>query len=427
MQLRGNLHFDLFIGLALRGAGAVSSFALVWMIARIFGAETVGLYQLALTTVTLAALPVGAGLDSLLVREIGPMLRHNRLAEARSFFVKSRRQILIYGTGMLLLLLALAFPLGEFALGQPRVVSFMLVLAPLVLFMPLLRQGNSFLRVKGNVLLSQTLEGVSYTTIAMLALAVAWYLGTGVDPLLPAIAYLAGCGLSLCVCFWVVGRIIRQWPAGGNFEIDRWSGFRMVAVRIVMEGGNWITLLLITGLLTIAETGVYRTAFQFCMLFQLVNASFAVMAGPHLSRASAAGEYSKIRRLTWSVGLIGVGICMPLAIIGLWAPEWLLGLFGEEFKQGALALQILLVSQLVNVAVGPVGMAQTMMKRELAVLKIEAVATTVGVIAAFVLLELYGLTGAALGALIASLIRNVGNSVSLRRLLREKEAEALAG
>jgi O-antigen/teichoic acid export membrane protein len=174
--------------------------------------------------------------------------------------------------------------------------------------------------------------------------------------------------------------------------------------------GNWLILMLIGALLGAADAGIFRTAVMICMLMELINTSFATMAGPHLARAAGAGDTARLRRIILVAGGIGITLAAPLGLLALLAPEWLLGLFGPEFSAGANALQWIAVGQMVNVAAGPVGVALVMQKRERPMLLIEFCATLCGLATTVVLLPVWGLAGAGLGVLVAATIRNVTNA-----------------
>lgn len=421
MRLPGNLRAELLLGLSLRGAGAVSSFALVWMIARLFGAEVVGLYQLGLVTVTLASLFVSLGLDFVLVREVAGLLREERKGDARAVYLRCRAVVLRHGIPACLVVGALAIPLGKYVLGEPRAAAFIAVFAPAVLLLALLKIGNAMLRTTRRIVLSQSLEGVFYSTFAMLVLAGAWVSDRAVFPLLPAVAWIGGLALATAVSLIVIRRTTSDWPDGSS-AIRSTAGAQIAAAPMLTSGGDWLVLLMISAFGTVADTGVYRVAFQICLLFQLVNASFATMAGPHLARAASAGEPDQIRQVVRSAGAIGLGLCLPLAIAGLFAPGWILGLFGPEFRTGALALQLLVVAQVVNVGFGPVGTGLVMMGRERFVLGIEIAATLVSVATAAATFGSMGLAGPALGVLAASVIRNGGNYIGLARAVRAMHA-----
>ena len=428
MRLVGNLHAEMLLGLFLRGAGAVSSFALLWLIARIFGADVVGLYQIGLITVVLVGTAAGLGLPELIIRKVANLIRQGALGDARTTFLACSRYVLkrgIVGAGLMALLAA---PFSRYVLGEPRAAMFLIIFAPAVLFLAFLRLTNALLRTAGHVMISQSLEGVFYTTLAAAGLALAWSVGMSGDPLLPVWLYQIGFAIAVLISWVMAKRVMESWPVGSAL-IGRNDGILIAAAPITAYAGDWLLLLILTTFLGIEEAGIYRTAFQFCMLFQLVNSSFAVMAGPYMARAAGERDAQQVRRIVRSAGLIGLAICLPLAIAGWIAPAWLLGLFGPEFRQGALGLQILLLGQIINVGIGPVGTALVMLHRERYVLVLEVVATAAGVLAALVLVERLGIAGVAAGTLIASAIRNLANYAKMHRVLgrlQHEEADAVS-
>ena len=420
MRLAGNLRLEMLLGLFLRGAGALSSFVLTWLIARMFGADAVGLYQLGLTTTNLSAMLVGLGLPVLLVRTLSDLVRRDHWGDARATFVGACRAIVWRGVPAAILVAGLAAPFARHVLGEPGVAPFLVIFAPAALCLALLQLSNSLLRTVGRVATSQSLEGVFYTSLAALVVAIAWWSDAGQGPLLAVWAYVLSLAMALAASLWLARRTILQWPRGQNV-LRANQGASIASAPLAMAGGEWLILLLITTQVGIAATGIYRTAFQFCMLFQLVNASFAMMAGPHLARAAGAGEPARVRSIVRTAGLLGLAICLPLAVAGLVFPGTILALFGPEFRQGALALQILVVSQAINVGFGPVGAALVMLHRERYVLVFEVVATLAGIGVALATLEPLGIAGAAVGMLVASATRNTANYVKMRAVLRSQE------
>jgi O-antigen/teichoic acid export membrane protein len=418
MRLVGNLYAEMLLGLFLRGLGAISSFALLWLIARIYGAGVIGLYQLGLTTIVLLGTLSALGLPELVIRKLSSLISRGELGDARTTFRACFRYVLARGIVCAILLAALAVPFSRYVLGEPEAASFLIVFAPAALFLALLRLTAALLRTTGRVVASQSLEGVFYTSLAALSLAIAWALGHTGSPLLPVWFYVLGCGLAVLISWLLVRRVIATWPRGKSL-IRPNEGTFIAAAPLTGHGGDWLQLLIITSFLGLEEGGIYRTAFQFCLVFQLVTTSFAIMSGPHLARAAGEGDYREVNRMVRSAGLIGAALCLPFAIACWVTPDWLLSLFGPEFEEGALSLQILVTAQIMNVARGPVGTALVMLHRERYVLGLEIVAVGAGVLAALALVGPFSIAGVAAGPLVSSLIRNVASSLKLRQVLAQ--------
>ncbi|QZH76401.1 MAG: oligosaccharide flippase family protein [Erythrobacter sp.] len=418
MRIGGGLHWDMLLGLGLRAAGALASFVLVWLVARMFGADAVGLYQLGVTTATTVSMFVSLGLDILLVREVGPLLSGGQADRAMAIYRAMQKLVLRAGVAMLVLLVLLAPLLSDRVLDQPEALAFLQLSAPIVLLLPLLKLANAFLRSRGDVVLSQSLEGVFYSGLAALGLGLVWFFGADSGPLLPPALYVGGLLLATGVGLYAVHRMVTGDPLPAVERPDTMRGAAIIAPQIIQMLGDWLLLVIVTAWLSVADTGIYRTAFQIALLLGIVYASFGLMASPHLAKAAAGEDRGEIFRILRSVRLLGLALCLPAAIGIALLADPLLGLFGETFVSGALALQLLLLGQLVNVGFGPVGGALVMMKREGLVAGIEVVATLAGMGLAAALIAPYGLAGAAAGALAAVLIRNLAQFIALHWVAR---------
>lgn len=416
--MKGRIGFDLAVGLGLRGLGAISGFVLLWLIAQTNGPQAVGAYQLGLTTATVLAVIAVAGLDILIIRDSAKIVRDGAMGDLRSTFAAGRRLIVRTGTGGVIIMLLGGAAASAVIAGERQWALLVLAFCPAVLLLALLRHSNALLRSQGNVLLSQSLEGVFYTSLAAAVIAALWFSGRDVDPLVLPAAYLAGLALAVFISFAATRRMVKDWGTGtgteaGTARLDVPTGLRVTGAPILMMSGEWLTLLALGALAGLSDAGIYRTAFMICMLFQLVNASFATMAGPHIAQANAADDRAGVMAITLKVGLIGFVLVAPLAALCFFVPDLLLGLFGEEFLAGVLTLQVLAAAQTINVVFGPVGAALIMVGREKKVLMIEIVATALAIILALALIPHMGMIGAAIGFASATILRNTASRIAL--------------
>lgn len=408
----GGLRFALLIGLCLRAGGAVASFIMTYLIARTQGAEVVGLYQIGLTTASLAALVASRGLPLVLVRSAAGLLADKRLGDLATTFHTSQRYIFLSGLALIATVIALAWPLGSIVLGQSEAVIFILACAPLVLILPQLRLNTEMLRSLGSVWLSQSLEGIFYTSLTAVVIAAIWFSSFELAAISIPLIYLANAGLAVFLSRAALRRRMHGWGSG-EAQLAPFTGVTAVSAAVVMVLGEWAILIIIGSALGLIDAGVYRTVFMICAVFQMVTASFATMAGPHLARARAAGDPQGVYSILRTAGLLGLVVCAPGAILVFAAPEWLLGWFGEEFRRGATALVLLAIAQLIGVANGPTAPATLMLGREKISLQIEVALIAFTVPATLLLVGVYGLTGAAGALLAASIVRCVASRMTL--------------
>ncbi|MDJ0641433.1 MAG: oligosaccharide flippase family protein [Erythrobacter sp.] len=410
------LRFELLLGLGMRSAGAVSAFAMTWIVARMFGAETFGHFQLALATATILALIATQGLDRLIVRTASATFAKERAGAALNFFVHARNRQLLVSVPLAITAWLISEPIAVHILEEPEVAWHLRLLAPAIVALPLIKACSSLLRAKGSVLVSQSLDGVGYTTLAIVVIAVVLLSGSAVSGLSPSIAYLVGVVLVAGAGIVLVRRAMRFAKREiGSVQLA--SGLFIAAFSVLVALNDWLGLFLLTAFRDAAEAGIYRVGFQICLLFTLVNSSFALMAGPRLATAFDQGDAAEAWKTVRTSSAMGIAIVAPLLLLILFAAEPILSLFGAEFARGADALRILAIGQFINVAAGPAGAALTMMKRERAVLIIEIATVIVCVGLLLWLLPTYGMVAAAIAAATGAALRNAGALLVLRRLL----------
>lgn len=93
-----------------------------------------------------------------------------------------------------------------------------------------------------------------------------------------------------------------------------------------------------------------RTSFLATFILVAVNS----IAAPKFSELFTRGDHQDLKHIAlWSVKLMLIA-AVPAVLFMLTFSEWLLGLFGEEFKTAATALRIMAIGQLINVAAGSV-------------------------------------------------------------------------
>ena len=424
--LRGGVELDLLIGLVLKGMGALASFGLNLLIARVLGADGIGVFQIALATAALLSVLSVLGLDTVIVRTVSVAWRRQDFAVVRASIVKVLKIVAGWGAIVALVVGALSVPFAETVLGHAGVGRSLLLMIAAVPALALIRAISASIRATGRVLLSQSLDGVSYTGLTAVALGAMLLARGGIGFNAPAATYLAASWLVLAVSLACVAALIRKLPHG-TADISLRSGGRISLIYLLGFLVEWSAVVMLAASAGAAEAGIYRVAAQFGLLFLLVRNAFDQMVGAHLAARFAEQDYAGMRAMARRTGLIGAVLSAPVALLIIIAPSFLLGLFGPEFKQGALALMILGAGQFASVAIGPLGTILDMSHREDLGMKIEFAVAATALVLLFVLTPQFGLTGTA-AAVTCSIFLRIAclKVVSDRLLARFEQAAAQA-
>jgi O-antigen/teichoic acid export membrane protein len=107
------------------------------------------------------------------------------------------------------------------------------------------------------------------------------------------------------------------------------------------------------------DLGIIAIAGKISVVIRFIQLAVDTILLPKLAELYEArdreGFVSTARLSTWMV----IGLSSPLVALCVFAPTWTMGLFGKDFRQGALVLSLLAMGQFLSLASGPSG--QTLM------------------------------------------------------------------
>ena len=399
------LGFDLYLGLSLKIAGATAAFGLSWLIAHTYGAATLGLFQLGLATAVFLGTIATQGLDRIVMREVGKIASASEHPVHWVLLKKALNRQIILGIPLAIALTAFSPIFSNEFLQQPNASGFLILLAPIIVLFPFVKTISAFLRVKKEVLRSQLLDGVTYTSFACLCLAFAWIFSAEWTNYLPAFAYTVGMLCAVTLNYIYTRRRYKR-KSIADHSLPFTPGMRVSLIITLNLSVDLVAMYAISSNLGATEVGIYRVAIQFCLLFGLIDSSFTTMAAPYVIRHVADGNIDGVKSTVIKSAKHGALLCLPALLAILFFSDLLLSIFGQAFTSGATPLKILAIGQFFSVACGPIGEALILMGKEKVILLIELLALALALATIYFLLPIYGLIGAAMAAALAITLRN---------------------
>ena len=146
-----------------------------------------------------------------------------------------------------------------------------------------------------------------------------------------------------------------------------------------------------------------RTAILTSFILMAVN----LVVAPKFAALYKQGKTNELESIALQATRLMVLFALPIVGFMLLFPEWLMWLFGEEYKAGANLLRILAVGQFINVMTGSVGFLLSMSGHERDLRNVVFICGPMAIILALILTPLYGVTGAAVATAIALASQNL--------------------
>ena len=414
-QILTPLRIQMAIGFGAKGLTAVASFALNWLIARRFGASGVGLFGVAQTTALMGSTLALMGLEYVTVRQVAKLLKLGLSGEARRTLFAALRQTALTSLALAGGLFLFSDPFARVVLEQGDVARFLAVMAFAIPIVALAKIASAALRGSGQVLASQSIDGPIGTGLTAAVLGILVWTGGARDPLLPAILYVAFGLLATSVAWLLLLREVRRWnPSSGPAPTLIRMGVPILAIAMSQMFVDWFALLVLTAQGDPAQAGLFRIAYQVVSVLNLLNVASEGILAPVIAQEHATGNRARIAVVMARTSALLVTLASPLLLVCFFAPQWILGLFGPEFIGAALALRILAVGQLVNLALGPIGGVLVMTHNERWSLAYGIAAALMCAGLCLWLIPLYGTTGAAIAVTSALLFRRLAGAAIVR-------------
>lgn len=422
---------DRSILLAAKGgsvtfAGSLFAYGIRFIIglvlARWLGAEQLGLYTLSLSAMTVAVGLAGLGLDPALVRFV-------------AVYVKRRDPARIWGTlqvGLgLSMIVSLGVGIGFFVLAPLIAVRFFDDLR----LIPLLRLGGLIIpfSILASMLAAAT-QGFSkmqYTAIAsdiaqpvfklVSLVAVAMMVG------LSAVNALGIYALSIAVVFTMLFFFLNRlfdlrrplYTAQRNFREMLSFSLPVYGTRLIKTFRGNIQTLLLGSFQAITSVGLYSVASRVNMVGLMFHQAVATTSQPIVSGLYDQGKKEQLSRFYQTMTKWTFTVNLPIFLVLQLFPGTILAIFGKEFVGGALALTILAWGNLIEAATGICGVVIDMTGRTKLKLLNVIVLSFVSIGLNLILIPRYGIVGAAIASISATLVVNllrVGQVYVLYRL-----------
>ncbi|PNU20594.1 hypothetical protein C2E25_06885 [Geothermobacter hydrogeniphilus] len=389
------------------------------MLARLLGAGGLGLYFLAMTIIGIGATVSRLGLENVVLRYAAVASERNDRSTLAALYRKSMG--LVTGAGVFVGGL-IFFLLPQLTLGGERSAELQRLL-PLALMTLLpgtliLLQGE-FFKAVGRPGMG-TLVQETFGALLMAAGTGLFFLFgvSGVERVVLLQAVSVGLVLLLAALVWHRCQP-GLWRLPGSFDtgVLLRTGFPLLWVTGMSLVMNWTDILVLGYWSDPAVVGMYGVANRVAMLTVFILTTVNSVTAPRFAALYAEEDHRGLRRLAQQSAGWMLLAALPVILLLLIAPGWVLQFFGADFAKGSPLLRILVLGQFVNLATGSVGYLLMMTGHERIMRNLIALAAGLNLAGNLLLVPLLGAEGAAVSTALSLALMNLGSFVMVKRKL----------
>lgn len=391
---------------ACRLAGAALTFGSQVLLARWMGAAELGAYVIAFSWCILLGALAAGGLPAAAVRFVPVALAQAQPGTALGFYRRGR--LVVLGTALALGLLS---ALGLLVAGPAVPPAYRLPLMLGLAAAPMLALITFFGAIANafSWLLQSFLPGNVLRPAAFLAaIWVAVLLGARLDATLAMQLQLAAALVVMLGTAFALHRRVATavGTALPHYETRRWmrTAAPLLGVSIFTGYLPEITVVLVGLWLPSDGVAIFQVSYRIALLIGFGLYAVDAFTAPEVARLVAVTDRDNLQRMVNRATRLRFWPALAAVAVLAVAGRPVLGIFGEEFTAGYVALVILAAAQLAQAAVGPVMRLMSVSGHEDACLKVSLGSLAALVPLVMLLTPRFGANGAALAAFLDVLL-----------------------
>ena len=391
----------------LKIIGSFLGYLFLLLVTRTSGAEAWGIFALCMALLNITSILSRFGVDTAVLRFVAQM--KGKMGEVKGIYFQGISLVLFLSILFSVLLFFFSNIVAELVFQKPHLTAYFKIISFVLVPFTIIHVNVQVLRGLKKIKEFAFFQHVSKFLFAIIffLLLIKFY---NFDQFtLPVYAFNFAVIIVMIVSFLVVFKKFRGIQLKRIFtnkEIVKTS-FPMMLSSSVLLLMAWSDTVMIGIFKTEVDVGIYNVALKLAMTTGIVLGAVNSIVAPKLSETFNNDRMDEFRKLIKQSTRIVFFCTLPILIILLLLPEFLLSFFGTEFLIAKNTLLILLIGQIVNAMSGSVGFILQMTGREKVYQNILLLTLVINITLNIILIPKFGIEGAAIASAFSLLLWNL--------------------
>ena len=349
------------VSFLMRVGGQIMGFVITFIIAHYFGARGLGDYVLAVIVLRLFVLIAKLGIDTASIRFIAEYATKNHWKSLRKYRRKVSVLLLCSTFLFSVIMYVFAIPIANLVGANPFYIKlnsfFILPMAFFVL-------NYQSLRGLKKITAFSFFYWMSRITFSAIIILIAVQFSTNED--IPIFAFLLGLIIVTILSFIVFSNSLKQEECKCNSKVDdvgidlSCKAILLVSLPLLLaQSGQfimaWTDKLMLGGMMTAHEVGVYDVAFKLSMFVNIALTAVNSISSPKFAEIYAQKDYQRLEKIVHQSTKLIFWTTVPFLIVFFTFSSKLLSLFGDDFSIGLEVFVILCAARMISAFSGPAG------------------------------------------------------------------------
>lgn len=388
--------------------------------ARYLGVEQYGLYGFTLSIITLATLPVVAGLPNLLIREVASF----HLEKEWSFLSGVINWSRAYVVSLSILMISFVYIGLYFDFFDNAVASLLWSAVILIPLNGLLTHQTAILNGFRFPILAQLPIKILTPLIILMSLFLYIFMSIELNAKELVFISIIGTSSAFLLSFILLKRTRKLHSySHSEYKVKSWhlSLLPFTVMAFITTINTELATVLLGSIASHESVAYFKVATQAVALVSLGLAAMNAVIMPNVARFYKKGDIKQTQKLLTESVRVSTIISLPIVLVLFFFGKFLiLNLFGETYTESYPIMVILCLGQTVNVLMGSVGTVLYMTNNEHSALKIIIFSLIVNILLMIILIPLYGAIGAAISVSICMVIWNALMAYQVKKITNLK-------
>jgi O-antigen/teichoic acid export membrane protein len=393
------------VSFLMRVGGLVMGFVITFIIAHYFGAKGLGDYVLAVIVLRVFVLIAKLGMDTASIRFIAEYASKNYWEGIELY--RSKVSLVLFVSSILfsIIMFLSASYIANIIGANPTYIKLNSFFIMPMAFFILNYQSLRGLKKIAEFSFFYWMSRVTFSAIIIL-IAVQFSQNENIT----IFAFLLGLLIVSALSYFIFRNSLNLKKGLNNQPMEYKTitvGYKEIFVvsfpLLLAQSGQfimaWTDKLMLGGLMTSADVGVYDVAFKLSMFVNIALTSISSITSPKFAEMYSIGDMTRLKKVVHQATKITFWSTLPLFIGFLLLSPFLLSIFGEEFKTGFYVLCFLSLARLISALTGPAGNLLQMTGKQVVFMNVLFVGAFINIILNFLLIPIYGIEGAALASM----------------------------
>jgi len=409
--------------LILKITGLIFLYSFNIYLARLYGAEVMGLFALTLTAANIFTIFAKMGTQTSLVRFVAQYAGQRNFTAVKQIYNKTLQLVLPISIFLCIIFYFLSPFIANDIFHKSKLIIPLRITSFVLPFSTLIGVNTASLRglkkIRDAFIFSTVLPPVlsTFSLIVFTYFIVKSYL----TPIYVNLLTVFTCALySLILWQKYSKKLIKSDIYEKTIEIKK-SEIVKVSMTMFMTSAmllimGWTDTFMLGIFRSASEVGVYRISIQIALLTSFTLGAVNSIAAPKFSELYWKNENNALKTVTKFASKVVFLSALPVYLIIVLFSKQILGIFGKEFIAGSIALIILATGQFVNAACGSVGFLLDMTGNQKIFMTAMLIGGTLNIVLNFWLIPFYGIIGAALATAVSTAVWNILASINVYKI-----------